>query len=112
MRRGGSAAIGLVLGAVAALVAAHPPRAQPPEAGGFSIRVTSPKQSSPMQRWQHPRLRGAGCRKAHDPAPALHHAESGDRAAEKGGIASIALSLSYTLDSQHPDVFRLKKGQF
>jgi hypothetical protein len=31
---------------------------------------------------------------------------------KKGGVASIALSLSYVLDSQHPDIFRLKKGQF
>jgi hypothetical protein len=31
---------------------------------------------------------------------------------KKAGIASIALSLSYILDSQNPDIFRLKKGQF
>jgi hypothetical protein len=31
---------------------------------------------------------------------------------KKGGITSIALSLSYVLDSQHPDIFSLKKGQF
>ncbi len=31
---------------------------------------------------------------------------------KKGGVASIALSLSYVLDSRHPDIFRLKKGQF
>ena len=31
---------------------------------------------------------------------------------KKGGLASIALSLSYALDSQNPDTFRLKKGQF
>jgi hypothetical protein len=31
---------------------------------------------------------------------------------KKTGVASIALSLSYVLDSQNPDIFRLKKGQF
>ena len=31
---------------------------------------------------------------------------------EGGRIASIALSLSYVLDGQNPDIFRLKKGQF
>ena len=31
---------------------------------------------------------------------------------EEGRIASIALSLSYVLDGQNPDIFRLKKGQF
>jgi hypothetical protein len=31
---------------------------------------------------------------------------------KKGGVASIALSLSYVLDSHNPDIFRLKKGQF
>jgi len=30
----------------------------------------------------------------------------------KARIASIALSLSYVLDSRDPDIFRLKKGQF
>jgi hypothetical protein len=29
-----------------------------------------------------------------------------------GAVASIALSLSYVLDSRSPDIFRLKKGQF
>lgn len=31
---------------------------------------------------------------------------------DKARIASIALSLSYALDSRSPDIFRLKKGQF
>ena len=31
---------------------------------------------------------------------------------DKGGIANIALSLSYILNSANPDIFRLKKGQF
>jgi hypothetical protein len=30
----------------------------------------------------------------------------------KPGLASVALSLSYVLDSRNPDIFRLKKGQF
>jgi hypothetical protein len=30
----------------------------------------------------------------------------------KGGVASIALSLSYILDRRNPDIFRLKKGEF
>jgi hypothetical protein len=30
----------------------------------------------------------------------------------EGSAGSVALSLSYTLDSRNPDIFRLKKGQF
>src|SRR5262249_4319891 len=34
----------------------------------------------------------------------------GSKGKESG--ASVVLSLSYTLDSRNPDIFRLKKGQF
>jgi hypothetical protein len=44
-------------------------------------------------------------RLANAPAPA-----KGSKAEAAGG--SIALSLSYILDSRSPDIFRLKKGQF
>jgi hypothetical protein len=40
-------------------------------------------------------------------APAL---AKGSKTEGTGG--SVALSLSYTLDSRTPDIFRLKKGQF
>jgi hypothetical protein len=30
----------------------------------------------------------------------------------EGTGGSVVLSLSYTLDSHNPDIFRLKKGQF
>jgi hypothetical protein len=30
----------------------------------------------------------------------------------EGSVGSVALSLSYSLDSRSPDIFRLKKGQF
>ena len=44
-------------------------------------------------------------RLANAPAPA-----KGPKAEATGG--SVALSLSYILDSRSPDIFRLKKGQF
>jgi len=44
-------------------------------------------------------------RLANAPAPA-----KGSKTEGPGG--SVALSLSYTLDSRSPDIFRLKKGQF
>jgi hypothetical protein len=44
-------------------------------------------------------------RLANTPAPA-----KGSKTEGTGG--SVALSLSYTLDSRSPDIFRLKKGQF
>src|SRR5215472_13668483 len=44
-------------------------------------------------------------RLANAPAPAKG-------AKTEGPGASVALSLSYTLDSRSPDIFRLKKGQF
>jgi hypothetical protein len=44
-------------------------------------------------------------RLANAPAPA-----KGSKTEASGG--SVALSLSYTLDSRSPDIFRLKKGQF
>jgi len=44
-------------------------------------------------------------RLANAPAPAKG-------AKTEGPDGSVALSLSYTLDSRSPDIFRLKKGQF
>ena len=45
------------------------------------------------------------------PPPAIPPAPpKGSKTEGAGG--SVALSLSYSLDSRNPDIFRLKKGQF